>query len=99
MLASTSAIPHMPMPPMPTKWILVSCLRNIVYPINAWPADIMPQPAPDGSFHVHRVDQLAGDVGVEASRHVHVAAMHPEPQPGEQRRRAGRAAHRRDQRA
>src|SRR5690349_11109384 len=29
MLASTSAIPHMPMPPMPTKWILVSCLRNI----------------------------------------------------------------------
>src|ERR1044071_5075559 len=30
MFASTSAMPHMPMPPMPTKWILVSGLRNIV---------------------------------------------------------------------
>src|SRR5215510_13426716 len=29
MLARTSAIPHIPIPPMPTKWILVSCLRNI----------------------------------------------------------------------
>src|SRR5258706_7746051 len=26
---STSAMPHMPMPPMPTKWIWVSCLRNM----------------------------------------------------------------------
>src|SRR5678815_3702837 len=32
MLASTSARPHMPMPPMPTKWILVSGLRNIRAP-------------------------------------------------------------------
>src|SRR6185503_11248549 len=30
MFASTSAMPHMPMPPMPTKWILVSTLRNMM---------------------------------------------------------------------
>src|ERR1043165_4303791 len=37
MLTSTSAMPHMPMPPMPTKWILVSCLRNMVlYRENAF---------------------------------------------------------------
>src|SRR5690242_82800 len=29
MFASTSAMPHIPIPPIPTKWILVSGLRNM----------------------------------------------------------------------
>jgi len=41
MFASTSAMPHIPIPPMPTKWILVSGLRNIC-PVNALIARTMP---------------------------------------------------------
>src|SRR5262245_33775625 len=46
MLASTSASPHTPMPPMPTKWIFVSCLRNM----SALPAlGLVLAPVDDGA--------------------------------------------------
>src|SRR5204863_2091635 len=63
MLASTSAMPHMPMPPMPTKWILVSCLRNMVlYRKNAFYQRSLPTGRPRNGERFRGLRDAAGVV-------------------------------------